>query len=333
MQKLTEENIRALIEASETNGIALKGISDSDYHSCAGISSSDLKKVINGNIQKWEHSKISKSDTQAMKLGRAVHCYTLEKKEFYRRYYCLADIEQAPSRRTKAGQDAYNEWAKGQPAGTKLELSAFEWEQEHFKWKNPDFKKEYISSVELDACRGIRSSIYNHPTIPKILSEENEISIFWIDKDTGLLCKARPDVLNKSFPCVADVKTCTSAELADFEHDLTKYDYHLSAYWYLHGCKQVFAMDFEQFIFIACEKQPPYQVALYPIDEGALSLGEALCKAGLAIFKRFFDGKQKWNGISTDIKTVTVRPYAYNKLQEIIYRHNLQGIGLEKYLT
>ncbi len=332
---MSEELIREVIEKSGGKGFAMKGISNEDYHAGPGLSSTDIKSLVNGTVAAWEHRKANpEAPTPALRLGNAIHTYILEKDVFWDRYCLMKDSPEAPSRSTKIGKAEWEAFCKS--GGGELELTSDEWKAVWIKWRHPDFKKDIISLEDLQIIEGIATSVQNHPLVSQIIAQgESEVTLYWIDQATDILCKARTDRLNKEWPCIPDLKSTEDASLDAFEHSITQYDYHVSAFWYLWGAREVFQFDFLNFVYIPCEKKPPYLVTLYTADEGSLSVGEGIARAGLLIYKRYLDQKKKgetWTGHSLDPKAAGIRPYAFNKLSQVIHSHDLQGLGLEKYI-
>lgn len=60
-----------------------------------------------------------------------------------------------------------------------------------------------------------------------------EVSIFWRDEATGLMCKIRPD--NFAPEWVGDLKTTTSVDSSNLRHDFVKMGYHISGAMYSEG--------------------------------------------------------------------------------------------------
>lgn len=334
---LTEKMIRDVIEANQGKGFAVQNIPIEEYHRGPGISSSDIKALINGTVESWLHAKANPEEpTRALILGNAIHTCVLEADDFWNRYCKEDDCPKAPSRSTKEGKDEWKEFCALYPDelfGNKDGMTADQWKSEWMKWRHPSFKKIPLSSDEIETCFGIQKSVREHPMVSQMFAEgETELSMYWIDPETNILCKARTDRLNKTFPCIPDLKSTQDASLDSFENDITVHDYEVSAWWYLWGAKTVFEFDFQDFVYVPCEKHPPYQVTFYTADEGSLALGEGLCRAGLTILKRHLDGKQEWKGFSLEPKTAGVRPWAFNKLSQVIHAQDLQGMGLEKYI-
>lgn len=338
--KMSEHTIRELIEKSGGKGFAAKGIPLEEYHSGPGLSSSGIKSLINGTVEQWLYDKANPSNsTAALKLGNAIHTMVLEPDEFWNRYCLFMDAPEAPSRSTKEGKADYSQWLLDHPQIASLDNN--EWKKEWMKWKYPGFKKEIIWEEDFEIVKGITESIKKHPMVSQMFADgDSELSLYWIDKETNILCKCRPDRTNQSFPCIPDLKSTMDASLDSFEHDITKYDYHVSAWWYLWGAKEVFGFDFQNFVYIPCEKKPPYAVTFYTADEGSLSVAEGLCRAGLAIYSRYLKEavaepsvkNAVWTGYSLEPKSAGIRPYAFNKLSQVIHSHDLQNMGLEKFV-
>lgn len=335
---IDEEQIRKAIMENGGKGLAIRNIPIEAYHSGPGLSSTDIKNLINGTIESWLFKKISPKDTHALFLGNAIHCMTLEPQEFWNRYCIDSEAPCPPSRATKEGKNEWREWVAH--SGWLDEMTPLQWAKAWRKWRHPEFKKEPISREDIEVAVGIAESVKKHPMVSQMfLQGESEVTLYWIDKETGILCKCRPDRINYTFPCIPDLKSTTNASLEAFEGDITSYDYHVSAYWYLWGAQEVFGKDFENFVYIPCEKTPPYQVTFYIADEGSLAVGKGLCRAGIAIYQKYTfqlskitDEEKRWSGYSLEPKSVGIRPWAFNKLSQVIHAHDLQGMGLEKYI-
>ena len=116
-----------------------------------------------------------------------------------------------------------------------------------------------------------------------IKDAQYEQSIYWIDEDTGLLCKCRPDILHAN--CVADLKTTKSANSRMFQYSMRDYGYHIQAAMIYEGLKAVTGKEYKDFIFIAVEKEPPYATVCYQLDELALLQGVSDFKSSLQHLK------------------------------------------------
>lgn len=340
--KMDEKLIREIIEKNNGQGFAVRNIPIEEYHRGPGISSSDIKKLINGTVESWLYEKANpKEPTPALRLGNAIHCMVLEPDQFWNRYCLDIDAPCAPGRSTTEGKaewKAYKEdWKTRNGKEMDFDIDSDEWKSVWLKWRHPNFKKEIIPAEWVKTCTAIAENVKNHPMVHQMFAEgESEVTLYWLDPETDILCKCRPDRLNQTFPCIPDIKSTGSAALDDFENDITAHDYHVSAFWYLWGAKMVFGIDFDNFVYVPAEKEEPYLVTFYMADEGSLAVGEGLSRAGLTILKKHFQESatdpKAWKGYSLEPKAAGIRPWAFNKLSQVIHAHDLHGMGLEKFI-
>lgn len=112
---------------------------------------------------------------------------------------------------------------------------------------------------------------------------ECETSYFWQDEHSGLMCKARPDLLHESI--IVDLKTTNDASPRAFQRSVVDYGYHVQAAMTRAGVKAVKGRDIPTFICIAVEKNFPYSVGIYVLDEVAMEQGEYIYKQALLDIK------------------------------------------------
>jgi len=202
--------------------------------------------------------------TPAMRLGAAVHAAVLEPETWEARY------ARATGRR------------RPEPDATTMTLTAEEWE----------------------ICLRIRDAVWNHPTCQDLFSEGiAEQSAWWLDPDTDLLCKCRPDWSRAGF--LVDLKTTTDASPVGFARAVERYRYHVQAAYALDGWPQAGGGAGDQFLFIVVEKAPPYAVALYELSAAFLDAARARYRRDLATAAECLT-RQHWPGYPTDIVTLPV---------------------------
>ena len=112
---------------------------------------------------------------------------------------------------------------------------------------------------------------YPHYTEPTILCDTDLFDV------PGMRLKIRPDMLcfaPDKLVCV-DWKTCDAADLTVFERESVKRGYTLQAWLYRSILSLVSPVPVE-FWFVAIEKSPPYQVAIYNASDSFCSAGEDL---------------------------------------------------------
>lgn len=81
---------------------------------------------------------------------------------------------------------------------------------------------------------------------------QTEVSLIWKDADTGLLCKARLDILRFSDRIIADFKKVQNADVHAFTRDIFSRRYDIQEAHYLAGAEALFGGDWD-FRFIGVE--------------------------------------------------------------------------------
>ena len=200
--------------------------------------------------------------TPAMRLGAAVHACVLEPETWKARY-------------TRA-----NGCRKADAESDRTVLSAADW----------------------DACQRIRDAVWNHPTCQDLFSEGYaEHSAWWLDSETHLLCKCRPDWSRPGV--LLDLKTATDASPAGFTRAVERYRYHVQAAYYLDGWPHAGGRAVDCFIFVVVEKTPPYAIGLYDLAAAMLERGRARYRRELATVNDCLT-RQHWPGYALAIVTV-----------------------------
>jgi hypothetical protein len=184
-------------------------ISNKEYRSREGISSSELKKIMKSPAHYKYYKENPTEDTPALLFGRAAHKYILETYDFYNEFAVAPNCD----RRTKEGKEI---WAK------------FVAESEG---------KDVITQEQFEVIDAMRNVMLATPFVSKLINGEHEISYFWTDEDTGLKCKVRPDSINHKLKVIVDYKTCDNAETEHFMKQAIRLGYDLQASYYLDGVK------------------------------------------------------------------------------------------------
>ena len=275
-----------------------QNLSMSDYQGLNALSRSGVCDLLKSfNSYAWNKAN-PKERTAAMKLGSAIHDYVLERDTFGQRYA----VAPVCDRRTKEGKAIYEEF-----------LSKSE-------------GLESLSTDDFNVCAEIGKACENHPVAHKLLkSKDREISLvgeYVIDGEI-IAVKCRFDLLltidGLSYAC--DLKSCQSAILDDFSKDITNMNYHVQAAFYLDMLNAYLYKNnrepAQSFMFIAAEKSGPFEVAVYDIDQASIELGRELYKKGI---KNLVDSvkKDKFRGLSNEIKSIGVKTWAFYKNDELI---------------
>ena len=244
-----------------------------EYHRLPGISRSHLvtfkKSPFKYYHQYLSDDKQKKEATRDMILGSAFHTIVLEPKLFREEYA----MEPRAVKLKDVGKEEYKEYK---------EMCAFL----ETTSKTILTYKEYETLIAMklalfiheEACSMI-SGIVEKPLI--------ESSYFWQDEDTGLICKARPDILFSNM--IVDLKTTRDASTRQYQKDMCDGMYHVQAAMIREGVKKNGGQDINHAFNICVEKTFPYEIGIKIISENALEAGHREYKQLLRQMKECID--------------------------------------------
>ena len=220
-------------------------ISHKVYHEMADI-------VSNSYLGRLNHcpasAKVPMEETAALTFGRAFHSFVLDGQESFDREFGVAP---ECDRRTKEGKAAYALFCE----------------------ENGD--KTVISQNDMNIIGEMYGALALHPIAAKLLPEgRSEMSVFWIDEKTALSCKCRPDRIPEGdHGVILDIKTVRSADIHAFTSACMTYGYAREAGLYIEGFNAVSSAKVDAFVFICQEKDPPYRVEVYTLEDMFIEYG------------------------------------------------------------
>jgi len=119
-------------------------------------------------------------------------------------------------------------------------------------------EKAFIFPRDLTDIHAMRASVFSHPAAAELLREGVAEHIHtWTDPTTGVDMKMRADWIVPKRKMIVDLKTTDDASPKAFARSARKWRYDVQAAVYLDG------INYDNFIFIAVEKKPPYAVGVY----------------------------------------------------------------------
>ncbi|MBF0399929.1 MAG: PD-(D/E)XK nuclease-like domain-containing protein [Magnetococcales bacterium] len=236
-----------------------RGISNTEYHADSAISKSKLWNMRKSPAYfKWAIENKQKQ-TDSMAFGSAVHTLFLEPENF--------DLE-------------YIEYQGGDRRGK-------EWES--FKSKHEH--KTIMKTSELEPVFDCVASIQHHK--PIIHGGEIELTAAWIDQETGILCKCRPDVAHQGL--LIDMKTTSSIDANDFARDAVRYGYDLQAFMYCEGIHRATGERPSVFYFLVVENTAPYLSAIMRAPIEMMASGEVKFRKYMRTLANCIE-KDSWPG-------------------------------------
>ena len=248
-----------MIETRSTQIIqpGIYDVTNEDYHNGPGISRTGICEFMKTPLHYWERyinpfRVVSESSTAEMAFGSAFHLYVLENHLFDKYISIVPKVD----KRTTAGKAA---WAQFQANS---------------------FGKTLLEEDDYQHILRMTDRVMSNTTARSLIEGgQNEKSIYYIDAQTGTLCKTRPDVLKTNF--IVDLKTAKCARNISFKWDIKEYGYHIQAGMMCDGVNQVLKSEINDFIFIVVEKEPPYPLAIYPMHPSYIEMGREIYRQKL----------------------------------------------------
>jgi len=273
-----------------------EGISNTDYHEGEGISSSQTKVMALKTPLHYFDKYLAEDREKEVKdlfgplaIGTLFHTLLLEPERDYTRDILVVDDI---NRRSKVGKEAFAEN-----------------EAKAIKTRRNIVTLAELENVQMMVEAARKQSLFNS----LFTGGRAELSCYWVDEETGILCKCRPDYLHED-NIIVDLKSCISANEEDAGRATFNFGYYISAAFYLDGVAAATGKPTDSFIFAFMEKTRPYACAPYVITEEDIGLGRALYRQALVKLKKCTE-TERWPGYTTDITELEIPVWARKKIR------------------
>lgn len=273
-------------------------ISNEDYHSdISRISKSGLdlihKSPAHYHYRYLDPLRVKEKEKDWAIDGSAFGCAIGEPDEFPQRYAVIDDIEicrEIGGARPNT-TNRYKEWFASESEKLQgkiiIDIAAY---------------KQYIA---------MRDAVRANPAAMHFLkSGDAERTFYFTDPDTKVNCRIRPDWIAYN-DYVVDFKTTEDASPAGFGRSAFKFRYPCQGSFYGDGLKQN-GFKPRGFIFIVCEKSPPYYNAVYILPQECERLGRLDYKADLYTYAECKE-KNQWPSYGTEVMPLQLPHYAFTK--------------------
>jgi hypothetical protein len=268
------------------------------YHASAGISRSGISELKKSPLHYWQSylapDRVKKEPTKQMIFGDALHTMILEPDYFDQRFAVSKKFDC----RTNAGKAAKAEF----------ELTA-------------DGKK-VLDEEEFRRLERVVEEVQMHPLINRLLKGAKiEKSLFWIDGESELLCKARPDAWTPR--CLIDIKTTADACYNEFSRSVNYYDYHIQAAMQIDAVAEITGELMHDFLFIAVQTTPPHKPYLYNLGDIYIEYGREQYKKLLKILRACFDSDSWDDDRNQVIELDTTRLWGDRYIDTLLELHKI----------
>ena len=267
-------------------------LDNDEYHSDKTAVSSTVLKLFDKSAASvlcyYMTRDEGEDEPEHFRLGRAIHVASLEPKKFIEFVVQQPEFKGTGSRREKA------EWTAAQ-------------------------KKESIilSQKEFLQIEGMVNSVLQYPDAVALMNHGvPEISGYYRDKETGIKCKIRPDLWDEKNEVLLDVKSCVDCSPYAFSKRIYEYKYHLSMAMYAEGIYQITGKRPETWVFLAIEKKPPYECAIYICKEKMMKKGYEDYNFSMQKLKLCLETNQ-WPRRQDGMEELDLPEYVYKKELDI----------------
>jgi exodeoxyribonuclease VIII len=274
------------------------------YHAGVGLSKSGLDLIAKAPALYYARRLDPKRPTERSRAGQLegtlAHCAVLEPDQFMKRYAVVpAD---APRRPTEA------QWNAKKPSEDSV--AAMAWWTE---FSERTGGAQVVTSDQYDTAMRQAESIRRLPDIAEALAAGHaEVSAYWRDPVTGLLCKCRPDWAHPagdSGVVIVDVKTYSDASPDEFRRQVARKRYEVQDAYYSDGYALASGREVLAFVFVAVETEWPFMASAVVIDDQAKNSGRIKYRRDVDSYARCIE-TGVWPGYSSGIETVSLPNWA-----------------------
>ena len=268
----------------------IDGMSNEEYHANEAVSKSRLDRI----HKSIKHDQIPRSGpTPALLQGSAFHCAFLEREKFDKEYIVKKKF--------------------GLKKAEKEEKAIWEAEQEKAG-------RKILTQDQFDTVRYMVDALIAFPKTAKLFEDgKPEVSLFWDHVD--IECKARPDWVTERKAEVGDrrylidLKSTLDASPDGFPRSVHKYRYHVQAAWYLRAAEKCYREEIADFIFLAVENHPPYNVGAYTLGMATLDEGWMTADQDLRKYKAWLnEPDQIPTGYSDSIEMIDIPNWGFTQI-------------------
>jgi hypothetical protein len=244
-----------------------------EYQAIEALNWSTLKLM--GESPKYLQYQLSCKcqDTQAFRLGRAIHYRVLES-DFENRYVVMPDFGDM---RSSKNRDIRDEWIENRKS----------------------LGDEVLTADEYQAVIRASDAVLSNPEAMKLLEGTSREHVITWDDD-GILCKGRLDAVGDG---VIDLKTTRRRSIKDIIRDAATFDYHAQCAWYHDGAKKAGLIDGEKLpvaIFVHFDLKSEFtDVIILDMNEAHETLSEGRAHyQGLLDYYRGCKTMDNWPGVA-----------------------------------
>lgn len=238
-------------------------LSIDDYHGqcCIGpsISASGITQLLACPAKFWAFSPLNphafaREPSSAMNLGKAAHSLALGEPEF-NKHFIVSPYDDFRSKEARAWRDSQS-------------LTVL---------KADDFETVKIMAAAIR---------HSHQTANALEGCRPEVSLIYLDGETGIWIKSRPDLLpnDPATNFIREYKTCATIEPYRLSNNVFSFGYHIQAAMQIDAVRATMNVEPLGIAHICQEKEPPYLAELRMFTPEQIEIGRKFYRKGLRLF-------------------------------------------------
>lgn len=224
--------------------------SDKEWYSASGLK---LAKKSLKLFKMYLDGQLEKTNVSHFDFGNAFELALLSPNEFNEKVLVEDEIYNRiflsnPETKSPRSTNIYKEWKENQ-------------------------KDKYVVPIDGAYCfetiQKMLESCYQDETIQRLIKNiEYNYSLCWIDEETGLQLKTRPDICQSKKNIIVNLKTAADGSPEKFFKDCANFDYPFQACMEIDGVLKTGMMpQVDYYFWLVVEKDAPYSAQLYEFSQ------------------------------------------------------------------
>lgn len=194
------------------------------------------------------------------------------------------------------------------------------WEMVRDEWTENNPGRIILSEEEWAKVIGMRDALVANELSRKLLWPAKggiaEQSVYWTDKETGELCKCRPDFMRYDQRPV-DLKSANDASEEGFKKAVETYAYDMQQEFYLDGIEAATGSRPPNMPFVVVEPDAPHLVGVYVLSVEYCMIGNGRYRKALNTIHQCKESGE-WPGYPEKITTLEPRRFYCSQHQDYL---------------
>ena len=282
-----------------------RNMSVADYDAIPAVRRTFLWHLFKHSPGQAKYREQNFKPTKALTDGTMVHTALLEPEEFPNRYAVMPSYELERDNVTKGG---------GVPKSLKS-TGYYKGKKANFERICADGGTELVAREDYDMALMFGKNIRKDEEAGRFFRRGTSSEAVVIAELHGVLCKARFDSLAEGeMPTCADIKTAADAHADAFKRSVSKFGYYFQESMYL-SLLRAAGLKSPNFLFIVCDKTPPWEIAVRDLGPRTRQLGALHVKRAIDTYKQCVSSG-KWPFFAGGIEEIDLSDFDLKELEK-----------------